>query len=176
MQAQRTGAVWYRRNVSRGCQLSREVSAWFSPTAVLDASNNPRSEYALLQTSKTPKTMAINTAHSNIAKRVPRLPTDEEYAAMGTGGEKGKSLLMAMVRGEVGFTSANSAEFMADILRDSATVGSPPPATQQAQQQAKPKASGEPVAASVKPPALPHAHRGATDYGKWDTFVDDDSD
>ena len=95
---------------------------------------------------------------------------------MGTGGEKGKSLLMAMVRGEVGFTSANSAEFMADILRDSATVGSPPPATQQAQQQAKPKASGEPVAASVKPPALPHAHRGATNYGKWDTFVDDDSD
>ena len=121
--------------------------------------------------------MATNTAHSNIAKRVPRLPTDEEYAAMGTGGEKGKSLLMAMVRGEVGFTSANSAEFMADILRDSATVGSPPPATQQAQQhEAKPKASGEPVAASVKPPALPHAHRGATDYGKWDTFVDDDSD
>ena len=104
--------------------------------------------------------------------RVPRLPTDEEYAAMGTGGEKEKSLLMAMVRGEVGFTSANSAEFMADILRDSATVGSPPPATQQAQQQAT---SGKPVAA-VKPPALPHAHRGATDYGKWDTFVDDDSD
>ena len=37
------------------------------------------------------------------------------------------------------------------------------------------EASGEPVA-MVKPQVRSHAHRGATDYGKWDAFVADDSD
>ena len=68
---------------------------------------------------------------SAAAWRVPRLPTDEEFAAMGTGGEKEKSLHLAMIRGEIGITSANSANLMAGILggatpRDSATVGYPP--------------------------------------------------
>ena len=68
---------------------------------------------------------------SAAAWRVPRLPTDEEFAAMGTGGEKEKSLHLAMIRGEIGITSANSADLMAGILggatpRDSATVGYPP--------------------------------------------------
>ena len=76
-----------------------------------------------------------------------------------------------------GLTSANSAEFMADILgaatpQDSVTVGCPPPATRQAQDQAE--TSGEPVAV-VEPQVRSHAHRRATDYGKWDAFVDDDS-
>ena len=57
--------------------------------------------------------------------------------------------------------------------QDSVTVGCSPPATQQAQDQAE--VSGEPVAV-VEPQVRSRAHRGATDYGKWDAFVDDDSD
>ena len=60
---------------------------------------------------------------------------------------------------------------MADTLgaatpQDSVTVGCPPPATEQAQDQAE--ASGEPVAV-VEPQVRSHAHRGATDYGEWTT-------
>ena len=56
-------------------------------------------------------------AHSAAAWRVPRLPTDEEIAAMETGGEKKKAFLLGNdPRGDRsdGLTSANSAEFMAD--------------------------------------------------------------
>ena len=43
-------------------------------------------------------------AHSAAAWRVPRLPTDEEIAAMETGGEKKNAFYLAMIRGEIGLT------------------------------------------------------------------------
>ena len=88
-----------------------------------------------------------------------------------------------MIRGEIGLTVSlqrirpslwpTSDIYLGAVTpQDSVTVGCPPPATRQAQDQAE--TSCEPVAV-VEPQVRSHAHRRATDYGKWDAFVDDDS-